>query len=163
MPFCMNCGSSSPDEANFCGNCGTKLDGSTARKADAAAAAPGTSQEEITLWEGKPAGISDRVKDAAHVNSTSYTVTTQRIIIKSGLIGKKVEEIELLKVKDLSVKQSIPDRVIGIGSITVFSDDKSTSELILDDIKDVHTVKDLIRKAVRDEKNNHNITYREHL
>lgn len=122
--------------------------------------------EELVLWEGKPAGISDRLKEKAKLsvlNNTTYKITTQRLIIESGLIGKNVEEVELLRVKDLSVKQSIADKLLKIGTITVFSDDISNSKVLLEDIHEVQKVKDIIRKAVREEKAAHNISYRENL
>ncbi|MEK3771078.1 PH domain-containing protein [Paenibacillus sp. FSL R5-0887] len=125
-----------------------------------------SNSEELVLWEGKPAGISDRLKEKAKLgilNNTTYKITTQRIIIESGLIGKNIEEVELLRVRDLSVKQSLKDKLIGVGSVTVFSDDISNSSVIFEDIQDAHKVKDIIRKAVREEKSAHNISYRENL
>lgn len=78
----------------------------------------------------KPASISDRLKGIIRLNTTTYTITSQRIMRKTGLIGKNVEEIELLRVRDLSVAQSIMDRMLGIGSLTVFSDDASSPQLL---------------------------------
>ncbi|MBT2293440.1 PH domain-containing protein [Paenibacillus albidus] len=121
------------------------------------------SKQEIVLWEGKPAGLSDRFKGIFRLNTTTYTLTTQRIIIKTGLFGKNVEEIELLRVRDLSVVQSIPDRMLGIGSLIVFSDDASAPQLLIRKIRDAQTIKDVLRKAVRDEKAAHNISYRDHI
>jgi uncharacterized membrane protein YdbT with pleckstrin-like domain len=90
-------------------------------------------------------------------------LTSQRVIVKSGLIGKKVEEIELINVKDISVEQSITDRMLGVGSITVITLDVTSPEIVLDDVKDPNVVKDIIRNAVREEKAAHNISYRDNL
>ncbi|MEK5239034.1 PH domain-containing protein [Paenibacillus sp. FSL L8-0470] len=62
---------------------------------------------KVKLWEGKPAGISDRFKGLIRLNTTTYTITSQRIMVKTGLIGKDLEEVELLRVNDFSVAQSI--------------------------------------------------------
>jgi hypothetical protein len=84
-------------------------------------------------------------------------------MVKSGLIGKDVEEIELLRVNDFSVTQSIPDRILGIGTLTILSDDASSPQLPFRKIRKVQTVKDVLRKAVRDEKIANNISYREQI
>lgn len=84
-------------------------------------------------------------------------------MVKTGLIGKNVEEIELLRVNDLSVAQSIPDRMLGIGTLTVFSDDASSPQLIFRKIHDAQKIKEVLRKAVRDEKIANNISYREQI
>lgn len=171
MAFCVNCGAKNQEGSNFCANCGTRtnpiqdeLPKSDSASEPAASSKPNPGYlSEITLWEGKPQGVSDRLKDVAHVNSTHYKVTNQRIIVRTGLIGKKIEEIELIGVKDISVTQSMADRILGVGSITILSTDKTTPELILDDVKDVQSVKDIIRNAVREEKAAHNVNYREHM
>ncbi|MNV53880.1 Bacterial membrane flanked domain protein [compost metagenome] len=119
--------------------------------------------QEVVLWKGKPASISDRLKGIVRLNTTTYTITSQRIMVKTGLIGKNVEEIELLRVRDLSVAQSIMDRMLGIGTLTVFSDDASAPQLLFRKIHDAQTVKDVLRKAVRDEKIANNISYREQI
>jgi hypothetical protein len=165
MPYCVNCGTSYLDGSKYCGNCGkqTEVPDNPGGTSAPAAQVLHASRAEIVLWEGKPSGLTDRMKEVAHVNSTTYKVTNQRIIVKSGLIGKKTEEIELIGVKDISVEQSLADRLLGVGSITILSMDQTTPEMILDDVKDVQTVKDIIRKAVREEKAAHNINYREHI
>ena len=72
----------------------------------------------------------------------------------SGRIGKKEEEIELIRVKDLSVKQGLKDRAVGVGDIEVISADETKSKLTLKDIKDPASVKEIIRNLVRKEKAN---------
>ncbi|MEK4881476.1 MULTISPECIES: PH domain-containing protein [Paenibacillus] len=162
MPYCTTCGAEYKQGAKFCGECGTSLDGTAPVTAHRPAVDKHVIQE-VVLWKGKPAGISDRLKGIVGLNTTSYTITSQRIMVKTGLIGKNVEEIELLRVRDLSVKQSIMDRMLGIGSLTVFSDDASAPQLLFRKIHDAQTVKDVLRKAVRDEKIANNISYREQI
>lgn len=83
--------------------------------------------------------------------------------MKSGLIGKDVEEIELLRVNDFSVTQSVMQRMLGIGTLIILSDDASSPQLPFNRIRKVQSVKDILRQAVRDEKIANNISYREHI
>lgn len=162
MPYCTTCGSEYKQGVKFCGECGSSIDGTTPVTARRPSANLNATQE-VVLWKGKPASISDRLKGIVRLNTTTYTITSQRIMVKTGLIGKNVEEIELLRVRDLSVAQSIMDRMLGIGSLTVFSDDASAPQLLFRKIHDAQTVKDVLRKAVRDEKIANNISYREQI
>ncbi|WP_019909380.1 PH domain-containing protein [Paenibacillus sp. HW567] len=166
MPYCTNCGAEYKQGAKFCGECGANTGDAAAAPAHPArtGAAPGSgSGPEVELWQGKPAGISDRLKGIFGLNTTTYTITSQRIMVKTGLIGKDIEEIELLRVNDFSVAQSIPDRILGIGTLTIFSDDASSPQLLFRKIRKAQTVKDILRKAVRDEKIANNISYREQI
>ncbi|MNC39115.1 Bacterial membrane flanked domain protein [compost metagenome] len=164
MPYCTSCGAEYKQGAKFCGECGAGTDAaaSAAPRRHAGSTASGGSPE-TELWQGKPAGISDRLKGLIGLNTTRYTITSQRIMVKTGLIGKDLEEIELLRVNDFSVDQSIPDRLLGIGTLTVFSDDASSPQLLFRKIRKVLMVKDVLRKAVRDEKTANNISYREQI
>ncbi|MRN55604.1 PH domain-containing protein [Paenibacillus monticola] len=162
MPYCTACGAENKQGIKFCGQCGASIVANAPAAAPRSRAAEGSSHE-IVLWEGKPAGISDRLKGLIGLNTTSYKITSQRIMVKTGLIGKNVEEIELLRVRDLSVAQSIMQRMLGIGTLTVFSDDTSAPQLLFKKIRDAQTVKDVLRKAVRDEKIANNISYREQI
>lgn len=162
MPYCTTCGAEFKQGAKFCGECGTSTTGEGPNSSHSRATHSRTNPETV-LWEGKPAGISDRLKGIVRLNTTTYTITSQRIMVKTGLIGKNVEEIELLRVNDLSVAQSVPDRMLGIGTLTVFSDDPSSPQLIFRKIHDAQKIKEVLRKAVRDEKIANNISYREHI
>ena len=61
---------------------------------------------------------------------TRYTLTNERLKITSGLLSKRVDEVELFRVKDTKVYQSFLDRLVGLGTITVQSADQ-TGELVL--------------------------------
>jgi hypothetical protein len=162
MPYCTTCGSEYKQGAKFCGECGSSLAGAVPA-ATRRPTADDSSGPEVVLWKGKSAGISDRLKGIIGLNTTTYTITSQRIVVKTGLIAKNTEEVELLRVRDLSVAQSIMDRMLGIGSLTVFSEDTSAPQLLFRKIHDAQTVKDVLRKAVRDEKTTNNISYREQI
>ncbi|NYT02302.1 MAG: PH domain-containing protein, partial [Methanosarcinales archaeon] len=91
----------------------------------------GDLDEERILWEGKPSGLTTGV-----TSSTRYILTNERLKISSGRIGKKHEEIELLRIKDVKVKQSLSDRAQGIGNIEILSTDETTPKIVLKDVKD---------------------------
>ena len=65
------------------------------------------------------------------VKQFRYRISNYRIDFERGLLGKKIETMELWHVDDIEFQQSFFDRVMGVGNITVFSDDKTTPKLEL--------------------------------
>ena len=63
-----------------------------------------------------------------------YVVTSRRLVILQGIISRKKEQIQLLQIRDISVKQSTLQRILGIGRVEVFSTDKSVEDLVIEDI-----------------------------
>ncbi len=54
--------------------------------------------------------------------STVYAVTTQRVIVQSGIIGRQVDEIPLLQIRGVDVHQTILQRILGFGTMWVSSE-----------------------------------------
>jgi uncharacterized membrane protein YdbT with pleckstrin-like domain len=79
------------------------------------------------------------------LRSTSYTVTNQRVMIEQGIVAKTVDEIDLRYIDDSLFHQSIGDRILGIGSVTLLSSDKTTPRTTLRSIREPRKVRELIR------------------
>ncbi len=116
---------------------------------------------EQVLWQGKPSSILDKAKGS--LNSVEYIITNERIRIKSGLIGKKEDEIDLVRINDLKVEQSIKDRVQGVGKIIMTTTDALSPVCVLESIKDVNDVKEVLRTAIREAKQSQGVKYHEGL
>ncbi|MDD4564767.1 MAG: PH domain-containing protein [Eubacteriales bacterium] len=155
--FCSNCGQEA--SGNFCSNCGAPLSKNSAPTQ----AVNFESAGEVIIWEGKPAGLKDKAKDQMNVNSTVYRLTNQRVIVGGGLLSKKQEEIELNKIKDFSVKQTLIEKTMGIGNVEIISIDPTSPKLTLGNVPDPFVVKDKIRAAMLEYKRQLNIQYREQL
>lgn len=111
----------------------------------------GDTYEEVTIWQGRPY-LSIGVR---------YELTNQRLKIHRGILGNQLEELELIRVKDSNVKQHVGERMLNIGDITVISADPTTPEIVLQNVHDPLYVRELIRKAVLDEKARRGLYYRE--
>ncbi|HET7488933.1 MAG TPA: PH domain-containing protein [Acidimicrobiales bacterium] len=53
--------------------------------------------------------------------TTNVVVTTDRLIHRTGVLGKHGKEIPLERVNDISVRQSFFERMIGAGNVTIES------------------------------------------
>jgi hypothetical protein len=122
-----------------------------------AAAAPVYSEgpmEEVAekeIWRGRP----------YLTVGTIYEITTQRIRVIKGILGNRIEEVELVRVRDTKFKQHLGERMLDVGDITVLSTDPTMPELVLHNVKNPVEVRELIRKAVIEEKNRRGLRYRE--
>ena len=58
-------------------------------------------------------------------------ISNYRIDYERGIFSKNIDTLELWHVDDVSFHQSLSDRLVNVGTITVMSDDKTTPQLKL--------------------------------
>lgn len=108
---------------------------------------------ERVLWEGRP--FLSLV--------THYRLTSERIRIEQGLFGKDREDIELIKIQDIDQTQTMGERLLNLGDITIRSHDPSDPLIVLENISDVQRVHELLRRAMLDARKRNNFAYREEM
>ncbi len=54
--------------------------------------------------------------------STVYAVTTQRVIVQSGILGREFDEIPLLQIRGVDVHQTFAQRVFRFGTMWISSE-----------------------------------------
>lgn len=59
------------------------------------------------------------LRNFIRVACTEFGVTTKRVIIKTGVISRKTQEVILQKVESIAVNQSIGGRILGYGTIVI--------------------------------------------
>lgn len=83
---------------------------------------------------------------------TRYALSEDRLFLSIGFLNIKDDETLLYRVRDISVKRSLWQRIFGVGTVTVTSSDKSTPTLVLKNIKNPMRVKELLHTQVEDSK-----------
>jgi uncharacterized membrane protein YdbT with pleckstrin-like domain len=85
-----------------------------------------------------------------HNISAKYELTTQRLMIRSGIVFKRVDEIELFRIKDVRVDYSLINQITGIGAITVRSSDVTSGgrDFVMRDIPDAREIRETMRNLV---------------
>ncbi len=76
----------------------------------------------------------------------SYTLTDKRLIIISGILTKSVDEIELFRVVDSTVSQSVADVWANLGSLTVTSND-ATGTIKMKKVPNPNQLRESLREA----------------
>jgi hypothetical protein len=158
MPYCPGCGNQHADDDRFCSKCGRAL------AADAVApprptppppafAAPAEPSAEVVLWEGTPHGLLNPIE----THAIRWIVTSQRLRVVRGLLNRSTEEVELTRVRDVSYEQTLAQRALGIGTVTVVGTDVTSPTVVLHDVEDPEAVKELIRQAVQEQRRRYRV------
>jgi len=79
-----------------------------------------------------------------------YTLTSQRIIVQSGIIRRRKSFIHYDKIQDVVVSQSLVDRLLSAGDMEVFGGHEGTT-LILEDIPNPLEVENVINRLMEGE------------
>jgi len=82
------------------------------------------------------------------VKAIGYRITNYRIDYEKGLIGRTIDTLELWHIDDVRFRQSIWDRLVGVGNITVASDDESTPLLELRSLPNSKSLFETLKQRV---------------
>ncbi len=86
------------------------------------------------------------------ITFTKYAMSEDRLFVKRGLFNLNQEEILLYRVRDISLKRSLGQRIFGVGSVVVYSSDQTTPSLELRNIKHSEDVKEMLHEQVEEMK-----------
>lgn len=92
---------------------------------------------------------------------TKYALTDDRLFITSGLLKTVEDEVRLYRIVDLSLSQTLSQKIFGIGTIQVSSADKSMRDFEIKNIKKPRDVKEQLSKLVEENRDKKRVTNRE--
>jgi membrane protein YdbS with pleckstrin-like domain len=76
-----------------------------------------------------------------------YTVSNQRIKVESGVLSKSLTEIDVRTIDDITFRQSLFERMFGVGQISIVSSDPQNARVSLVGVPDPRNVRELIRNS----------------
>ena len=94
---------------------------------------------------------------------TVYGFSEDRLFIKTGILSTKEDEVRLYCITDLSLIRSLWQRIMGMGSIRVYSADQSLRDFEIKNIRDCESVKEQLSQLVEKERQAKRVTSREFL
>jgi uncharacterized membrane protein YdbT with pleckstrin-like domain len=80
--------------------------------------------------------------------TTEYRIFEDALEVESGILAKDIEHIQLFRIRDLGLSQSLVARVLGIGTVTIASTDRSQPELALRGLTRPRELYETIRRLV---------------
>lgn len=83
---------------------------------------------------------------------TKYVLTKEKLLIQTGILSTKEEEVRLYRIMDVTLRRSLVQRLFGLGTIHCCSADKSTPEFDIKWIPDSAAVKEKLSDLVEAER-----------
>ena len=118
---------------------------------------------EQTIWEGHSSQVKNfwpfvscllvipipwAIYRWLAVKTTTYRLTTERLVTEHGILSKTMDTLELYRVRDLQVTQPFWIRLFGLENIHLITADTSTPCLIIDCVPKDLTLPDKFRVQV---------------
>jgi uncharacterized membrane protein YdbT with pleckstrin-like domain len=126
----------------------------------------GALQEDV-IWEGSPTWRAWALKWIAgwvllpllvglfllasvwiQTRSTRWKVTSRRIETETGFLSKKVDTLELWRIRDVEFRQSLMDRLFGVSSLFVTAQDSASPAIQIRGAPGHRAVYDRLMSAV---------------
>jgi hypothetical protein len=95
--------------------------------------------------------------------NTQYLITSQRIVIETGIFSREIETLEIYQIDDIHLDKPLNQRMMGTGNIVLLTRDISAPKILLDrlplDVRELYEqMRPCIQQArfrfhVRDEEN----------
>lgn len=97
------------------------------------------------------------IAELIKLNNIKYSMSELDIQIQQGVFTRKVEHLELFRVKDASLTQSLIQRIVKSGNILIYSSDKSKPVLELKGIKEPYKFLDLLFEKVDEQRKKYGV------
>ncbi|MDL2327593.1 PH domain-containing protein [Ruminococcaceae bacterium OttesenSCG-928-A11] len=115
---------------------------------------PNTENDDI-LWKDRKRILG------LPISFTRYEVTNDRFVMHSGLFSTTTDEMLLYRILDIKMVRKFSQKIFGVGTITLYSADKTHGEHEIKNIKKPNEVRKFLSKIVEQERHTKGVTGRE--
>jgi uncharacterized membrane protein YdbT with pleckstrin-like domain len=85
-----------------------------------------------------------------------YRITTERVVVEWGVLGKRLEQVDLYRIVDFVAERPFGQRLVGTGNLLLKTVDRSTPDLVLYGLPtDVLALYEQLRRATETAKRRH--------
>ena len=104
---------------------------------------------ELTLLLVLGTGIAILVREALFVFGFRYRLTTQRLFVHRGILTRVTDQMELIRVNDVRLRQGVVDRLVNTGDVEIMSTDETDETVTLQSIGAPAEAAEAVRLHVR--------------
>jgi membrane protein YdbS with pleckstrin-like domain len=102
------------------------------------------------LWTGLLLGfavIMVLFYKALQIRMIHYEVSADRIEFGTGILDRKVDNLDMFRVVDIKLRRSFLDCIVGVGTVFLTTTDKSHPEFVFEKVRDARGLYDIVKKA----------------
>ena len=92
---------------------------------------------------------------------TKYELTEQKLIINKGFLNVSEEEVRLYRFVDVTMTQTLGQRIFGVGNLHCETNDRSSGNFVIELVKNPRQVKEILSDAVDAERDRKRVSVRE--
>lgn len=92
---------------------------------------------------------------------TKYELTEQKLIINKGFLNVSEEEVRLYRFVDVTMTQTLGQRIFGVGNLHCETNDRSSGNFVIELVKNPRQVKEILSDAVEAERDRKRVSVRE--
>lgn len=92
---------------------------------------------------------------------TTYALTEDRLFIKTGFFKTVEHEVRLYRILDLSMSKTLLQKIFRIGTVQVYSGDKTQGDFELKNIRNPEEVKEKLSRLVEENRDKKRVSSRE--
>ena len=94
---------------------------------------------------------------------TKYSVSEERLILRQGFFKTQVDELLIYRIMDIKMTRTLGQKIFGVGTITLFSTDKTQPKLDLINIKRPDNVRKFLSALIERQRKERGVTGSEFL
>ena len=94
---------------------------------------------------------------------TIYGFSEDRLYIKTGMLNTREDEVRLYRITDIGLERSLWQRIMGMGTIRLYSSVQSMGDFSLVNVKNSEDVKEQLSELIEKERENKRVSSREFL
>ncbi len=94
---------------------------------------------------------------------TVYGFSEDRLYVKTGILNTREDEIRLYRITDIGLTRTLWQRIMGMGTIQIYSSDQSIGDFSLINLKKSDEVKEQLSQLIEKERTNKKVSSREFL
>jgi membrane protein YdbS with pleckstrin-like domain len=95
------------------------------------------------------------------LKSIRYKITQDRIEWSRGILQRRVDNIDMFRIVDMKMERTLPDILVGIGSITLITSDKTDPNFKFEKLRGSKQIYDIIKKSSLDSDKKRNVVHLE--